>query len=103
MYRGTTPQIKLKLDADIDFSDVVALWVTFKSCNASVTITKTLEEVTIFDEANEIRVDLTQEETLELKKGPVMVQVRFRNLSDKAYATSIAKFSLENSLKEGVI
>lgn len=101
MYRGTTPQIVLKLSAEIDFSRVVALWVTFRCLNTE--ITKMLEEVIIDDEKNEIRVSLTQEETLKLKSSPVQVQVRFRNDTDQAYASTIARFSINSILKEGVI
>lgn len=101
MYRGTTPQIKLKLDAEIDFTKIVALWVTFKCLSAQ--FSKSLDEVILLDETNEIRVDLTQEETLKLKKGPVHVQIRFKMNDDRAYATSIATISLNDVLKEGVI
>lgn len=105
MYRGTTPQIKLKLDAEIDFTKIVALWVTFK-CLA-IEISKPLEDVILLDETNEILVDLTQEDTLKFKKNPngvpVYVQVRFRMDDDRAYATSIANISLNDILKDGVI
>lgn len=101
MYRGTTPQIKLKLDAEVDFSEIKSLWVTFKCMPTE--ISKSLEDVILIDETNEIRVDLTQEDTLKLKKGPVHVQVRFKMNDDRAYATSIATISLNDILKEGVI
>lgn len=101
MYRGTTPQIKLKLDAEIDFTKIIALWVTFKCI--PVEVSKSLEDVILIDETNEIRVDLTQEDTLNLKKGPVLVQVRFKMDDDRAYATSVATISLNDVLKEGVI
>ena len=101
MYRGTTPQIKLTLDTTLDLTDIVSLYVTFKSF--AIEITKTLEDVSIDNEKKEIRVALSQEETLKLKRGAVQVQVRFRMDDDLAYATSIAKLSLDDVLKEGVI
>ena len=101
MYRGTTPQIKLKLDTNLDLSDIVSLWVTFKGI--SFEVTKTLGEALIFNDLKEIRVDLTQEETLKLKQGKIQVQVRFRLSSGRAYASSIAQLPLNAILKEGVI
>ena len=102
MYRGTTPQIKLKLDTTINLDTIEALWITFKGI--AFEVTKTLDDdIYIFDSAKEIRLGLSQEETLKLKQGAIHVQVRFRTTNGLAYATTIADLSLGNVLKEGVI
>lgn len=101
MYRGTTPTLFLELDTELSLTDISEMWVTFKT--STVEVTKSLSDVTIDDENKTIVVSLTQEETLKLYNGNCEVQVRFRDESDLAYATTIANVNIGRILKEGVI
>ena len=101
MYRGTTPQIKLTLDTNLNLEEIANMWVTFKGM--AIEITKTQADCIILNEDKEIRVNLTQDDTLKLQQGKVRVQVRFRMNSGKAYATSIGELQLNGILKEGVV
>lgn len=101
MYRGTTPTLYLELETEIDLSDVVEMWVTFKS--PTVEITKTLNEVAFDSETNVITVVLSQDETLQLYNGKADVQVRLRTEDGLAYATDIVDVEIGRILKEGVI
>lgn len=101
MYRGTTPTIVLELDTELSLANLAEMWVTFKT--STVEVTKSLSDVTIDDENKTIVVSLTQEETLKLYNGNCEVQVRFRDESDLAYATTIADVNIGRILKEGVI
>ena len=101
MYRGTTPTLFLELDTELSLTDISEMWVTFKT--STVEVTKSLSDVTIDDENKTIVVSLTQEETLKLYNGNCEVQVRFRDESDLAYATTIADVNIGRILKEGVI
>lgn len=101
MYRGTTPTLTLKLKTTVSLENLAKLWVTFK--DATVEITKTLEDVTIDDAEKTITVHLSQEETLQLHGSICQVQVRFRNQQDLAYATNICDVDVGRILKEGVI
>lgn len=101
MYRGTTPTLFLELDTDLSLTDISEMWVTFKT--STVEVTKSLSDVSIDDETKTIVVSLTQEETLKLYNGNCEVQVRFRDESNLAYATTIADVNIGRILKEGVI
>lgn len=101
MYRGTTPTLYLELDTELDLTNVIEMWVTFKS--PKVEVTKTLSEVAFDTETNVITVTLTQEETLQMYNGKVDVQVRLKTDNDLAYATDIVDVEIGRILKEGVI
>lgn len=101
MYRGTTPTLYLELDTELDLSNVVEMWVTFKS--PTIELTKSLSEVIFDSETNTITVTLSQEETLKLFNGKADVQVRLKTSDDLAYATDIVDVEIGRILKEGVI
>ena len=102
MYRGTTPTYILELETTIDLSQIVELWITFKTFNVGVT--KYLNDSYIDNENKTITVTLTQEETLQLyNQKNCEVQVRFRLENGKAYATNIANVDVDKILREGVI
>lgn len=101
MYRGTTPTLYLELDTDLSLANLTELWVTFKT--TTVTLTKTLEEVSLDPETKTIIVQLSQEETLKTYNGNCEVQVRFKTETGLAYASTIESIDVERILKEGVI
>jgi len=101
MYRGTTPTLVLELDTELSLENLSEIWVTFKT--STIEVTKTINDVMVDDTLKTMTVVLTQEETLKLYNGNCMVQVRFRDQNDLAYATTIADINIGRILKEGVI
>ena len=100
MYRGTTPTLNFKFEHNLSELNITAVYLTF-SQNDTVILEKTLDEIKIV--GNEIKVDLTQEETLKIEEKKVLyIQARIK-VDEKAYATNIIKTSLNAILKEGVI
>lgn len=98
MRRGTTPTLELTLDTSLIDCEY---HVTIE--NGRRQFTKREGDCQLSEDGMTISVTLTQEETLSLDASqPVRVQVRFK-ANDTAYATSIARTSVEDILLEGVI
>lgn len=92
MYQGTTPSIVF----EIKYYDLTSakVFVSFKQTGKDV-LTKTNVQVG-YDNATQISTiicPMTQEETLDMKRGGVIVQIRFIYEDGQAYATE--KKSLE--------
>ena len=92
MYQGTTPSIVFEIkNYDLTSAKV---YVSFKQTGKDV-LTKTDVQVG-YDNDTQISTivcPLTQEETLDMKRGGVIVQIRFIYENGQAYATN--KKSLE--------
>lgn len=106
MYRGTTPNIIITVDGDIDLSTMSQIWVTFenKSCEKTYDISK----LEIDAENHTLGVIMSQEDTLAFKTednkaNKVEMQVRFLDNEGIAYASNITSVPLYRILKEGVI
>lgn len=114
MYRGTTPTITI--NCDIDVSEFVTMWVTFRTQQLAtyappkqVEVTKHLgdEGVDATDEV--VTVSLTQADTLLLgslspdEDQQVEVQIRGRTEDGRAFASNIMTAPLSRILKDGVI
>ena len=106
MYRGTTPSIVLKVNSDLDLSEMSEIWVTLK--NKSAEKTYTLEQLEVNAEEHTIGLTMSQEDTLAFETcgslvGKVEIQARFLDEGGLAYASNIASIELSRILKEGVI
>ena len=114
MYRGTTPTITI--NCDIDVSEFVTMWVTFRTQQLAtyappkqVEVTKHLgdEGVDVTDKV--VTVSLTQADTLLLgslspdEDQQVEVQIRGRTEDGRAFASNIMAAPLSRILKDGVI
>ncbi len=109
MRRGTTPTIQLTVSnedgslCDITQDDV---YVTFvESGEDGVTFTKREDEIDMEVVGNDtvVSIELTQEETLMFKpRRRVKIQLRSKH-GDKAQATGITKFKVEEILLDGMI
>ena len=99
MIRGTTPTVVLKLQTDLQMSEMKQIWVTFKNLVHESTYNKA--QIEIVD--NSLVLQLSQEDTLNFAEGEVKVQVRLLTAIDKAYATNIKTLPVDQILKEGVI
>ena len=106
MYRGTTPNITIKINSDLDLSTMTQIWVTFK--NASAEITYDIDDIELNVAEKTIALAMSQEDTLSFKSdinqaNKVEVQVRFLDDNGMAYASNISTVTLFRILKEGVI
>lgn len=106
MYRGTTPNIVIKVNSDLDLSAMEQIWVTFK--NKSAEKTYDIETIEVDAVNNTLSVVMSQEDTLAFQTcgtlmGKVEVQVRFLDDEGFAYASNISEVNLSRILKEGVI
>lgn len=103
MYQGTTPAIPFTIKG-YDLSDAT-VYITF--FNNNNLMTKSGEDVeTSYDEGTEtstIVCKLTQQETLDLKRGSVRVQIRFIYENGEAYATNKAVIEVNDVLLQEVI
>lgn len=97
MRRGTTPTITIT--TDIDLTQASNLFVTFKQGDR-VVCEKTLDEVTVTE--NAVICELEQNDTLALKDGLVMIQIR-ATLGDSKVASNIMTASVDAILKGGAI
>ena len=103
MYRGTTPTITI--NCDIDVSEFVTMWVTFRTQQLATYAPPKQVEVTkhLGDEG----VDAT--DTLMLgslspdEDQQVEVQIRGRTEDGRAFASNIMTAPLSRILKDGVI
>lgn len=103
MYRGTTPTITIKVNTDIDLSDLAECWVTFKAHIGVKEETFDLSDLVIDPVEKTITVSMTQIETLFFHEGRVFIQVRLRTNNDLAYASEIKELSMNGILKDGEI
>lgn len=106
IIRGTTPTVVFNVNTDLDLSDVVELWITFKPKSADPRhsdMTYTLDDVTIDPLLKTISLFMSQEDTLAFNEKPYNVQIRLRTSDDLAYASSIIEEPIGKILKDGVI
>lgn len=106
IIRGTTPTVVFKVKTELDLSEIVELWITFKPKTGDPRqrdMTYTLEDVTIDPLLKTISLFMSQEDTLAFNEKPYNVQVRLRTQDDSAYASSIIEEPIGKILKDGVI
>ena len=104
MIRGTTPIYTLTIDG-YDLTEYT-VYVTIRN-NTTITLTGDRPSIASSGSgqtlASAVVFELTQEETLALKTGAGMVQMRFIDQSGTALATDIAQIRIEPVLYERVI
>lgn len=109
MYIGTTPHIDFLFEDDFDMTDLVQVWITFKTPKLETkeyekTYTITDDNVLIDAEHFRIGLNLSQEQTLEMEGlNNVECQLRFLFDDDTAPITNIVTIPIERILKGGVI
>ena len=107
MYRGTTPTITI--NCDIDVSEFVTMWVTFRTQQLATYAPPKQGEVTKHLGDEGVTVSLTQADTLLLgslspdEDQQVEVQIRGRTEDGRAFASNIMTAPLSRILKDGVI
>lgn len=103
LIRGTTPTIEMIVkNDDIDLHNITQVWI-YVSQQKKVKIDKLYDDVE-FDYENRImRVKFTQEDTLELKAGEAIIQIRALLSDGTALATFASDVSIAEVYKEGEI
>lgn len=102
IIRGTTPTIKINITSDIDLNNVIQVWVyiyQFGKCK----VDKVIEDVVIDATNKKVSVTLTQDDTLELKAGDALFQIRMLLDDGTALATVASKTTIAEIYKDGVI
>ena len=102
IIRGTTPTIVMDATSDIDLTKVVSIWVYISQSDV-VRVDKKITDVVIDPVAKTITVKLTQDDTLGLRAGQALFQVRLLLIDDTALATIATTISIREIYKEGVI
>ena len=96
MYRGTTPTLTFTLP--IEAASVTALNIALAQCRR-VVISRSLEDVEA--DGNEIRITLTEAETLALHDGcDLSIQLRV-GVDETRMASQILKVPVDRILQEG--
>jgi len=103
LIRGTTPTIEMIVkNDDIDLHDITQVWI-YISQQKKVKVDKIYDDVE-FDYENRImRVKLAQADTLDLKAGEALIQVRVLLEDGTALATIASDVSIAEVYKEGEI
>lgn len=103
LIRGTTPTIEVIVkDDDIDLHDIIQVWL-YISQQKKVKVDKIITDV-VFDYDNRImRVKLDQNDTLELKAGEAIIQIRLLLEDGTALATIASDVSIAEVYKDGEI
>ena len=102
LTRGTTPTITINVKSEVDLSQVVAIWV-YISQNNKVKVDKVLSDVSFNVQARQIQLTLSQEDTLALKAGEALFQIRLLLSNQTALATIATKIKINEVYKGGVI
>lgn len=102
IIRGTTPTIIINVKDDTDLSLVEEVWV-YISQQKKVRIDKTIESIEIIPEEKKILVLLTQQDTLNLKEGDALFQIRLLLTDGTALATVARDIEICQVYKGGVI
>lgn len=102
LTRGTTPTITINVKSDIDLSQVVAIWIYISQTN-KVKVDKKLSDVSFNVQNRQIQLTLSQEDTLELKAGEALFQIRLLLSNQTALATIASKIKINEVYKGGVI
>lgn len=100
IVRGTTPTIRYTFDV-VDPANIVTAYLSIKQ-RQGIIIER--DQTTMTTNASSVEWTLTQEETLQLNDGlPCEVQMRYRTVDGKAYASLPKKEGIVDIIKEGEI
>ena len=102
LIRGTTPTIIITVQTEIDLHQVAEVWIYISQQN-KVKVDKQLEDTT-FDYAEKtMTVTLSQDDTLALKEGEALFQIRLLLMDGTALATLASDVEVAPVYKQGVI
>lgn len=102
LIRGTTPTIIINVKNEIDLHQVAEVWIYISQQN-KVKVDKQLEDTTFDYEERTMTVTLSQDDTLVLKEGEALFQIRLLLMDGTALATLASKVDVKPVYKQGVI
>ena len=103
LIRGTTPTIEVIVkNQDIDLHDVTQVWI-YISQSKKVKVDKIYDDVDFDYDHRIMRVTFKQEDTLELKAGEALIQIRALLENGTALATIAENIEVAEIYKEGEI
>lgn len=102
LIRGTTPTIEITVQTEIDLHQVAEVWIYISQQN-KVKVDKQLEDVTFDYENRVMSITLSQDNTLALKEGDALFQIRMLLMDGTALATLASKVTVKEVYKGGVI
>lgn len=97
MFTGTTPTFILTFGEGVDFSDAKSVVVTFATDYCKELAEKTDEDLEINE--NIIRFSLTQEESLAMSPGRMLLQVNVLYNNGSRVASEIVSIEWDKNLK----
>ena len=98
MRQGTTPTIVINVN-NIDVNTLKSIYVTFEQ--TGFILTKNKDDIDIIDD--QIRLSLSQEETLQFERGKCNVQLRAITNDGNAIASTIVSTNIYRILDKEVI
>lgn len=102
LIRGTTPSIEISVQTEIDLHQVSEVWI-YISQQKTVKVDKQIDDVTFDYENRKMTVKLSQDDTLGLKAGDALFQIRLLLEDGTAVATIASEISIYEIYKQGVI
>lgn len=102
LIRGTTPTIVINIKDDIDLSLITEIWVYISQQN-KVQVDKKLEDISFDYDNKQISLKLTQQDTLNLKAGNALFQIRMLLKDGTALATGGSQITINEIYKTGII
>ena len=102
LIRGTTPTIEISVQTEIDLHQVAEVWIYIAQQNKDK-VNKKLTDVTFDYEHRKMSVTLSQEDTLALKEGDAVFQIRLLLMDGTALATLASNVDVKPVYKGGVI
>lgn len=100
--QGTTPFIQLAIN-DCDLSNADVIYLTIEQGNISLNLSGDRIIATVADGNTVLTAHLTQEETLQFRKGRATIQARWRNTDNEAYETDMLNINFLEALYKEVI
>ena len=102
IIRGTTPTIVITVTSELDLHQVSQVWIYLSQQN-KVKVDKLISNVTFDYDQKIINVKLSQEDTLALKAGEALFQIRLLLVDNTALATPASKVEIIEVYKDGII
>lgn len=102
LIQGTTPTIIVSIKEQVDLAQATQVWLYISQQN-KVKVDKEISDVSFNVDERKIIARLSQDDTLGLKDGEAIFQIRVLLNNGTALATKAAKINIEKIYKDGVI
>ena len=100
MRRGTTPTHTCTIPSSLEVSTLSEIYITYTQFGRTI-IERTIDDIEI--DGQQLKVNLSQAETLSFKVGKARMQIRAKSAIGKTYASDIKEIIVQEILKDGEI